>query len=255
MEKEDLARAIESVKKKIPSIDVILDEALHQVEITKFGETLKNLHDRAEEIYHRYERDSLKYFAELWIESRKVKVMNIFELYQIIRKQDWEKVKEKLCEIFVDFAEDVQKVEKILGNMRKARAGRTLEKIVFTLLVEKFQIPCQIPKGNERRKLKNIDLVSPSIDTFWKNPKRSIFLAVKRTLRERWKEEISAAKFASKRGSRCWLVTIDENIPSGKAEQIFKEGIDRIYAPISKSEISKIYPLDKLPEDLRKIIN
>lgn len=244
---------IKETKKKIPSVDIILEEALKEIpKLEPFGKALKNLHDRADEIYHKYEEKALKYFAESWLENKKSKFVKVLkkDLYRSIYEEDWETVKKRFAEFFVDFAKDVQKIEKDLGNMRKARAGATFEKAVFILL-KKFHIPCEIPKGNEKRELKNIDIVVPDIKTFREHPGRSVFLALKRTLRERWKEEVPAAKLAIERGGHCWLITIDEDITDEKITQILNEGIERIYSPVP---IGKIYSLNNLPKDLKRII-
>ncbi len=244
---------IKETKKKIPSVDTILEEALKDIQKSEpFGKALKNLHDRADEIYHKYEAKALRYFAECWLESKKSEVMKVFrvDLHRLIHKENWETVKKRFAEFFVDFAKDVQKIEKDLGNMRKARAGVTFEKAVFILL-KIFHIPCEIPKGEEKRKLKNIDIVVPDVKTFQEHPEQSVFLALKRTLRERWKEEVPAAKLAIEKGGHCWLITIDENISDEKIDQILSEGIERIYALTSGG---KIYSLNNLPKDLKRII-
>lgn len=64
--------------------------------------------------------------------------------------------------MFVEFAELVKDFEKDLGNMRKARGGKTFEKTLLKLL-RFINIPCEIPSGKERETLRRIDLVIPYV--------------------------------------------------------------------------------------------
>ncbi|MCX8097099.1 MAG: type II restriction endonuclease [Spirochaetes bacterium] len=96
---------------------------------------------------------------------------------------------EKLKNEFLEFAKAIQNLEKHLGNMRKARGGKSFEKIILILL-RMIEITCEIPKGEYRNRLKRIDIVIPSSQQAINYPDRSVFLTCKRTLRERWKQEV-----------------------------------------------------------------
>jgi len=85
-----------------------------------------------------------------------------------------------------------------------------------------INIPCERPRDQEaQRNLERIDLVSPDVKTALKEPERAIFLTLKRTLRERWKQEVPAAQ-----GRRCWLLTIDLDISEAKADDIHRKGLE-----------------------------
>ncbi len=234
---------VEKAKRKIPSIDQILSEALQvttdALTSMPFGEALKKLDERATEIYRSYEREALKFFAEGWLESRKDALAAEFErLYRLLRTEGWQAFKERAAALFSDFATAVQQLEKDLGNMRKARGGKTFEKAISHLL-SAYGIPHQTPMGKARHELKSIDLVVPDIETALSQSERSVLLALKRTLRERWKEEVAAAK-----ERRCWLVTLDADISEEKVTAILGEGIERVYAP--EEAIKRLSQSDKI---------
>lgn len=114
----------------------------------------------------------------------------------------------------------VQGLEKDLGNMRKARGGKTFEKILSRLL-GLIEIEAVSPKGEAKKRLKRIDLVIPSIETALNTPDRAIFLTCKRTLRERWKQEVPQVGT----NQRVYLLTIDDDLSESKAKEIEEKGL------------------------------
>lgn len=98
--------------------------------------------------------------------------------------------------------------------------GKSFESIVRFLL-NRIGISCQKPKGGEQAKvLKRIDGVIPDQETALNTPDRALFLSCKRTL-GRWKQTISERKPAW----RGFLITVGENLPEDKAEEIDHLGI------------------------------
>jgi len=219
---------VKRAKDHIPSVEEILDEALHTLSLDRdfifrcFGEALQQIDEQATEIYLRYERQALEFAAQEWLEQRREQLQQDWErLSALLREHGWDAFKQEVMPVFMDFAQLVQRLEKDLGNMRKARGGLTFERAVEKLL-STIAIPCERPKGQEaQRKLERIDLVSPDVKTALSEPERAIFLTLKRTLRERWKQEVPAAQ-----GRRCWLLTIDPNISETKADDIHRKGLE-----------------------------
>lgn len=260
MAEDGRSRLLEEAKRRIPSIDQILNEALQVMTGTlismPFGKALQELDAQATHIYLGYEHEAMRFFAEGWLESRRDRLVAEFEqLHHLLRTEQWHAFKARAATLFSDFAEAVQRLEKDLGNMRKARGGKTFEKAVSHLL-SAWGIPHQAPQGNARRELKSIDLVVPDVQTVQANPERSVLLALKRTLRERWKEEVPAAK-----GKRCWLITLDPVISEGKVDAIIGEGIEQVYAPDEvvqrwrQNAKIQVRSLNALPEDLKQAIS
>lgn len=195
---------VERAKQQIPSVKAILDETWTALSLSDdfiviaFGEALQHIDKQARTIYCRYERKALEFVAQGWLEARRGRIRD--ELMALLQEQGWEAFKKRATALFMDFAELVQKLEKDLGNMRKVRGGVTFERAVERLL-KTIGIPCERPrKREERRKLEHIDLVIPDVATALNIPDSAVFLALKRTLRERWKQEVPAAQ-----SRKCWL--------------------------------------------------
>ena len=62
--------------------------------------------------------------------------------------------------------------------MRKARGGKTFERIV-KLLLNLAGVPCEEPHRETRKILRRIDLVSPDAETARDTPDKSILLLLK----------------------------------------------------------------------------
>jgi len=133
-----------------------------------------------------------------------------------IERESQEEFINKLSEIFWEFGLLVQQLEKDLGNMRKARGGKTFEKVI---VINFIGVKCEMPKGKIKEKLKRIDIVIPSEELAIKKPDRAIFITCKRTLRERWKQEVPSA------GPNQRIYLIDEELSENKVEEIMERGL------------------------------
>ena len=243
---------LQKAKATIPSLDDIFSEAMKSIEREKvsnrFGEVLVHLDELATEIYKKYEREAIRKLAEEWVSRQKEEVRG--KMKEILSQEGWDKFVEKAKRLFADFGFLVQALEKDLGNMRKARGGKTFEKAVLKLL-ELIGIKGEIPQGQAREKLQRIDIVIPSIDKAVETPDRAFFLACKRTLRERWKQEVPTAQ----PNRRIYLVTLDEILPENKANEIRARGLIAFVRDSLKDEkhlIDKpwIRRLSDLPKEL-----
>jgi hypothetical protein len=248
---------IKIAKSEIPSVDYILDRTWDQLKLkksfvkNKFGEVLVIFDTKATEIFKDYERKSLEKLAKSWLDIQKEGVRKKFK--KILAQKGWNKFIEKASQVFVEFGILVQNLEKDLGNMRKARGGKTFEKVVLKLL-EFIDIKAEVPKGKSREELRRIDIVIPSIEIATKTPDRAIFLTCKRTLRERWKQEVPQARL----NQRIYLLTIDESLSESKANEINQKGLiafvkDGIAKSPSLQKMPWIRRLTDLPKELEKI--
>ena len=248
---------IKVAKSEIPLLDYILDETWNQLKLQKsfvksnFGEVLVTFDRKATEIFKDYERRALEKLAKSWLNIQKEEVRE--KLGKILAQKGWKKFIEKASQIFVEFGVLVQNLEKDLGNMRKARGGKTFEKVVLRLL--KFiGVRAEIPMGKAREELRRIDIVIPSIETATKTPDRAIFLTCKRTLRERWKQEVPQARL----NQRIYLLTMDESLSESKAKEINQKGLiafvkDELTKTQSLQKMPWIRKLTDLPKELKKI--
>ena len=171
-------------------------------------------------------------------------------MYQILEKRDLTALSEKLKEL-IDLTREM---EFRMGQKRKARGGATFQKII-KLLLNAAGVPCEEPHKETRKILKRIDLVSPDAETARLTPDKSIFIATKRTLRERWKQVVPEHM----KGARLYLVTINGNITEEKAKEIKETGMI-IYV---KSELKDkpylkdkpwIRKLSELPRDIKNMV-
>lgn len=250
LKKNDLMgrKLIEDIIKTIPSVGEIINTTWNYLNLSKqyvrrnFGEVLMRFDKEATNVFKKYEREAIKELALSWIESRKDEIKR--ELYEIIEKEDFV---ERLSQKFVEFAVLVQEFEKILGNMRKARGGKTFEKVLVKLL-NYIGIKCETPAGKFKEKLKRVDIVIPSSAVALKTPDKAIFLTCKRTLRERWKQEVPQARL----NQRIYLITIDENISESKAREINQKGLIAFIPDKIKMEKFKGMPWIRKLSDLPK---
>jgi hypothetical protein len=128
---------IGQVKREIPSVDEIIDLTWEKLKFTKdfvrknFGKAILKFDEEATKEFKKYEQEAIKKLAELYIGSNQSEIRE--KLKDLIEKKE-EQFISKLAEIFYEFSFWVQQLEKDLGNMRKARGGKTFEKVIVKLL-------------------------------------------------------------------------------------------------------------------------
>jgi len=248
---------ISQAKETIPAVDSILEETWRELGVdkrsvtNKFGQILVDMDLEATKIFRAYEKKALLELAKEWLRSQKEDVRR--KLEKIVSQKGWDDFVHEASQLFAEFGTLVQAIEKDLGNMRKARGGKTFEKVILRLL--KFiDIKGEIPSGKAREKLRRIDIVIPSIDIALKTPDRAIFLTCKRTLRERWKQEVPQARL----NQRIYLLTIDDDLSESKAEEINEKGLiafvqDELKQREHLKEMAWIRRLSDLPRELQKL--
>lgn len=210
---------VDEALKTIPEVDVILEKAVRSLRLNEaspehitgnFGSLLEELEQAAFRIYTEYERKAFERFVELWVSSKKEWISKVIK----------EKSDEGIKEIILNIIDPIREMEFRAGQMRKARGGRTFEHAV-KILLNLAGVPCEEPHEETKKILKRIDLVSPDAETARKTPDKSIFIAVKRTLRERWKQVVPEQM----KGARLYLVTINGELSEEKAKEIRDAGM------------------------------
>jgi hypothetical protein len=147
---------IGQVKREIPSVDEIIDLTWKKLKFTKdfvrknFGKAILKFGEEATKEFRKYEQKAIKKLAELYIGSNQSEIRE--KLKDLIEKKEEEFIS-KLAEIFYEFSFWVQRLEKDLGNMRKARGGKTFEKVIAKLL-NFIDVKCEMPRGKLKEKLK-----------------------------------------------------------------------------------------------------
>jgi hypothetical protein len=247
---------VEEAIKTIPRTAKILNEAIeflklkdkgHEEIANNFGNYVTELESTAYKIYAQYERQALEKFVEIWIANRRDWILDVL-------KEDQEK---GLKQILLEFIAPAVNMEKSLGNARKARAGITFELIIEKLL-KLAEVPCERPGKKDKKayeKLRNIDIVSPDVNTAVEKEDKAIFISTKRTLRERWKQVI----YEHQKGRRLYLVTINGEISEKEAQAMKAEGLI-VYVPDEVKERNYladkpwVRKLSELVKDVRNSI-
>jgi hypothetical protein len=99
--------------------------------------------------------------------------------------------------------------------------------------------------------LRRIDIVIPSGEVALETPDKAIFIICKRTLRERWKQEVPAVG----PNQRVYLLTIDNELSETKAKEIKNLGLIVYIKDNLKEEKFKDLPWVRKLSDLPKDIN
>lgn len=246
---------IYQAKKKIPSLQKILNEAIEAIGGTSpqilapdyikthFGECVTMLEPKAFQIYLDYERKAFLSTIDAWVSQNESIIKSLSK--KGLASSDFAK------ELIKQFYPLVQRLEFQSGQTRKARGGRTFE-LVIEYLLSRIGIPCQKPKGKEpRRILKRVDFVIPDQMTAIERPDKAYFLSCKRTLRERWKQTIPERKPSW----RVFLLTQDEDLPEDKAKEIDELGMivyvrDELKSKHYLAQKPWVRRLSDLPKDL-----
>ena len=144
-----------------------------------------------------------------------------------------------------------------IANTRKSRGGQTSQKILAFILNKVYNIPCETSRirigGYEA------DIAIPRKEFVKKE--LGYILAVKRTLRERWFEDLPIFKYPY---SAFVLIKPDPDFNPSKAKQMVMEGLKRAYIPDELYEryrhiLERNYPnvfkkLSDLPNDLKSFL-
>ncbi|MEN2992895.1 MAG: hypothetical protein ABDH91_05010 [Bacteroidia bacterium] len=158
---------ISQIKKTIPSLAEMhreLQKRLRAQEaLTNFEEKLDFLDKEGEALFQNYQRQALYKLAEAWLEANQS--LRQKEYVALLRQKGWNHFKEKVLPRLVELSQLVQRLEKDLGNMRKARAGALFQANIQHILVSEG-ISCEIPTGSKALALGRIDLVVPNKDEF-----------------------------------------------------------------------------------------
>jgi hypothetical protein len=237
-------------KLKIPKVDEIIEVALNNVTrkygtedlrelLTRrnFSDVVNELEEEAEKIY----RDSEKKAVEEYLKDKGL-------------------IGETLAFPVISRIIDNSLIVSI-ANTRRARAGRTVEEILIRAL-SALGVRCE--GANIKYKGYAPDIIIPSNAAFGSekhpNLNKVFVLAVKRTLRERWSEDIRIFRFPN---SAFILIKPDPDFTPQKAKDMAKGGVRRAYIPdgpynIYKNDLSELEeqhnvlfkPLSQLPNDL-----
>ena len=237
-----------AAKTGIPGTSEIIREAMEQIRRdspemlepsfvrSRFSDALEKVFSVTYETYKRYEKGAIDSFAEEAFLSGWSSSVD----------------REEALEMFRTAVTEAIKMEKSLSQSRSSRAGSSFETIVQELL-HIIGIPNErVTRGDKRAGLNRIDLVIPDRETAAASPDRTHFLALKTSLRDRWRRRL----FLHNQGQIIHLLTILQNeVLSNKvAQNIVEHGIflyvpDRVKDDRFADE-SRIRKLSDLPASI-----
>jgi len=236
---------VKPLKDRIPSVRRILERALNNL-LREYK--VNNIKELVRKIG----------FSRLIIELEK-------EAHNIYRDEERRAIKNYLqergvCPSCADRVLEILLEEgnltKEISNIRRARAGITAESILLGAL-KAYDIPCE--RGRGKIKGYRPDIVVPSNYVLRSNPEKAVAIAVKRTLRERWAEDIDVFKIFPH--GKFVLITPDPDLNEEKAKDMIQRGMKEIYIPdelYDKLSFVNKYPqikrLSSLPSDIKELL-
>jgi len=247
-------RVVQKAVESIPDIDRILKETYAAMDPVyrdrawvrrNFSQAILRTESAAFELYKKYEDLAVVNLTSAWIKAHAQDLEGLYAQHLD------NSVTTYLTEVLKRFTPVARKFEFILSQKRKSRGGLSFERLMKTQL-ELAGIPCEVPSGSTKKRLKRIDIVVPNQEIGLKTPDKAYFISCKRTLRERWKQSIPEREPSW----RVYLATTDDSLPEDKAKEIHQLGMiayvrDELKSQQHLSEKQWIRRLSDLPRDLR----
>ena len=213
-----------TVSMKIPTTAEIIKEAksrlnakdpdmlLPQHVRIKFSDVVETIFEMTYKIYLEHEKRVINTTIKESIDSMKKEMFT----------------KDEVRVIADDITKKSIKLEKSFKQSRASRAGKSFEILVHDLLKDLGIKSEHVTRGDNRAKLRRIDLVIPDRKTAMETPDKAHFLSLKTSLRERWKQVVQEQT----QGQRTHLITLlqKEIISNAVAQNITEHGIF-LYVP------------------------
>ncbi len=158
----------------------------------------------------------------------------------------------------------IQELSTIIANTRRSRGGGSSEYILKEALFRYANIESEVIGKQKGEGSYYPDLAIPSQINLNQNKHKSIALAVKRTLRERWREDVAIFNHFPNAAFVC--ISESTDISNRKLRDMEKEGIKTLFLPdqiYEKHEsfinnnikTMKVYKLSFLPDWIRTILS
>jgi len=210
---------------RIKSQDQIAKEAIENIE-KKYNFTVAEIKKNFDQLLFDSEAEAYRIYLESQKEFGK-KVLGEFIDY--LYKQGHCNSQNDLKIVFGEHFDALDKFFLSIAQSRKARAGKTFERI-HNSLFKKLSYPFTeqaVINGKP-------DFVMPSVDYYRKNPLNCIIFTAKRTLRERWRQIVTEGT----RGIGFYLATIDKKISGNQLHEMMNH---RIFLVVPKNIKDEYY--------------
>jgi hypothetical protein len=240
---------VDEVRASLPDVDKLVEEGLRAIRAdgfneelakTEFGKWLVAAQKAVEKIHREREGEALLKLVDLIITGQ-------------APPSEGQHVMAWARKLLADAAPEFVAFEFRAGQTRKARAGSVWEKLGDQFL-RWNGIVCEKPTGkDDRRKLRQIDRVVPSVRVAIDTPDQAVRLSFKTEAREKWRVLVDES-----RTGHVYLVTMGEDLTVDKMPEMASSKIV-VFVPAhikeSDPEFQKaasIRTLDDLPKNLRR---
>ena len=247
----DLGSAwVDEVRARIPGVADQFEEGIGVVRAqgfdngkarTEFGRWMVASHRAIETVYRTAEDRALEELVKRWVESATMPAQG-----DDVRA--W--ARDLLSRASLDF----RAFEFRAGQTRKSRAGSVWERLGH-LFLSLNDIPNEKPSGKDAKKLRQIDLVVPSVGVAIDDPDRAARLSFKTEAREKWRVLIDE----SRRG-HVYLVTLGDDVTEDRVEEMADSRLV-VYVPEAIKNSSPKFKqshalrtLDELVGDLQRYV-
>jgi hypothetical protein len=168
-----------------------------------------------------------------------------------------------LANIVKELAKLIATLSTQIANTRRARSGKSSEYILSYALKYYSGIENEVIGNSKNKGSYYPDIAIPSKEKLINTPQKAIALAVKRTLRERWREDINIFKHYPNAAFVC--ISESTDITESKIKDMENEGIKVLFLPDGKYKSLQlpiknkvkqiqIYPLSDLPDWIHNIL-
>jgi hypothetical protein len=240
---------VDQVREAVPDVDLLVKEGLdairaegfrEELAVTEFGKWLVAAQRAVEKIHREREAEALSKLVDLIVTG-------------VAPPSEGEHVMAWARNLLAHAAPEFVAFEFRAGQTRKARAGSVWEKLGDQFL-RWNNIVCEKPTGREdRRKLRQIDRVVPSVRVAIDTPDQAVRLSFKTEAREKWRVLVDEG-----RTGHVYLVTMGEDLTVDKIPEMAVSKIV-VFVPSSIKNsrpefltATNIRALDDLPKNLRR---
>lgn len=229
---------------EIRPLQEIVKEAISEInnpKVYSFSDYVNIIERKAHRLYLKEEREAIKRI--------------------LLKKFNPESTINNILESLVSL---IQTLSTAIANTRRSRGGGSSEYILKEALNKYAGIESEVIGKQRGEKSYYPDLAIPSLKELNQDPSKSIALAVKRTLRERWREDVSI--FGHFPNSAFVCISEATDISNRKLMDMEREGIKTLFLPDSIYEKHKefienhiksmeVYKLSQLPDWIRSILS
>jgi len=217
--KEEVRMLMRKVREgKIPSSEIIVEEAFHELGYDtetltplqvrrRFNTIFHNVWIKTLEVLERYEENA--YARGIPEELIHLLRNDVEEAEKVLRRQGFI---ESIKFLFERFYPYLRRSFLSVSQSRMTRGGRDFE-LQFGRLLTLLGIPYQKVQRAYR-----VDFMLPSDEAFRRNPTTAAIASAKRTLRERWREVVE--ELHTMRSPNIFLITADFDITGGHIKEI-----------------------------------